>query len=173
MHRLEGLTTVTGLMLKTPACCNWLVIPCLALLLPARGGIAASSFLAGLEAPLLLAVTVILGSASLLARDRFSLILDLTLAGLTLVLAVLPLAWRQNPTVSWNLSVLGWLFVHCQQMLFVAFAGATGLRVIHRFLARRRFTSRSACCARAALRAEHAVLGEFAPPVDTAQEEGR
>ena len=170
---LEGLATVTGLSLTTLACCNWLVIQWLALLLSALAGTAAFSFLARLEAPLLLAVTVILVSASLLARDSFSRILDLTLAALVLVLAVLLLAWRQNPTVLWNLPLLSWLFVHRQQTLFVAFAGTTGLRVVHWSLSRRRFMTRSTCCAPPALATEHAGLGELAPPTDTEKEQGR
>ncbi len=170
---LEGLATVTGLSLTTLACCNWLVIQWLALLVSALAGTAAFSFLARLEAPLLFAVLVILLIASLLARDTFSRILDLTLAALVLVLAVLLLAWRQNPSVSWNLPLLSWLFVHRQQTLFVAFAGTTGLRVVHWSLSRRRFMTRSTCCAPAALATEHAGLGELAPRTDTEKEQGR
>ena len=169
---LEQLATLTGLALTTLACCNWVVIQWLALLLSALGGTAAFAFLARLEAPLLLAVTAILLIASLLARDTFSRILDLALATLALTLAALLLAWEQDPTVLWSLPLLGWLFVHRQQTLFVAFAGTTGLRVVHWSLSRRRFMTRSTSCARAGLGTEHAVLGEFAR-VDTEKEEGR
>jgi hypothetical protein len=170
---LEGLATLAGLALTTLACCNWLVIQWLALLLSALGGTAAFTFLVRLETPLLAAVMVILLIASLLARDTFSRILDLILAALVLVLAVLLLAWEQDPAILWSLPLLGWLFVHRQQTLFVAFAGAAGLRVIHWSLSHRRFMSRSTCRARAALRTEQAGLGEFAPCADTAKEEGR
>jgi hypothetical protein len=169
-RRPEGLATMAGLALTTLACCNWLATQWLALLLSALGGTAAFTFLVRLETPLLAAVMVILLVASLLARDTFSRILDLILAALVLVLAVLLLAWEQDPAILWSLPLLGWLFVHRQQTLFVAFAGAAGLRVIHWSLS---LMSRSSCRARAALRTEQAGLGEFTPCADIAKEEGR
>jgi uncharacterized membrane protein YqjE len=136
---------VGGLALSGLACCSWPILQWLGLLVVTLGGARAATLLGRFEAPLLSLVAVSFVLASVRVPDRSARWLRPALAGLATALAVTVWIWSLDPRLLWAFpSPVWWLFLHRQQVLFVALALTLGLEA-SRWLFRRSLRTGCAC----------------------------
>ncbi len=121
---LQSSASFLGLALSSLACCSWVVLQWLMLLVVGLGGSTTVLLLGRNEAPLLAVMAVLFALAGWFAGDRWAHLLNYTLAALTLLLALVVWLWLHQPTLLWALPPLTWLFLHRQQALFLAVSSA-------------------------------------------------